>query len=460
MKALKGVSLVSVCLSILYIALAAVLSFSEVSFRTWADMCGQVIAAIVTPLLLAALLLALLWKSSQLTEAPKAVITLLAALTCMIGVFFVCLLIALGREDETMLTKNLIAVQKPYPVNDSHFLYYRPTGFFFKRPTQVTNADRADYLCEKYHLEFIPDEENNRVYESAHPEITVTVNQLGLSFTDDYMEELTFHYLKEGCKALGLEREYILHEKGKGWSDNSFCLIGKNLGDLPALSKDILLLADYCVTANGGDSEENIYRSHPGAIAYSFRGNQDKPIFRFSYFFQYGQLDPDTIRQETLANYQCELAAQKRQRERESAMQNEASEAVPDAGRENTAPTGAEETYEPDYREKPAKMIYDAFLAEEGFTYKVSFNAKGNLYIDLGSKEEDGEIYTYRLVYDRPSRNGLCELFVLYRAKEGSSDEAIVDMYAAEPDTGEVVRSGRKAWSDVGTKAYRDLTGE
>ncbi|MCX4323196.1 MAG: hypothetical protein OSJ59_09555 [Lachnospiraceae bacterium] len=27
-------------------------------------------------------------------------------------------------------------------------------------------------------------------------------------------------------------------------------------------------------------------------------------------------------------------------------------------------------------------------------------------------------------------------------------------------DTGEVVRSGRKAWSDVGTKAYRDLTGE
>lgn len=54
----------------------------------------------------------------------------------------------------------------------------------------------------------------------------------------------------------------------------------------------------------------------------------------------------------------------------------------------------------------------------------------------------------------------LCELFVLYRSIEGSSDEAIVDMYAAEPDTGEVVRSGRKAWSDVGTRAYRDLTGE
>lgn len=461
MKALKGVALASVCLSILYIALATALSFSEVSFRTWANMCGQVIAAIVTPLLLAALLLALLWKSRHLAEAPKAVITLLVALTCIVGAFFVCLLIALGREDETMLTKNLIVVQKPYPVNDSHFLYYRPAGFFFKRPTQVTDADRADFLCEKYRLEFIADEKNNRVYESAHPEIAVTVNQLGLSFADDYMEELTFHYLKEGCEALGLEREYVLHEKGKGWSDNTFCLIGKNLGDLPALSKDILLLADYCVTANGGDSEENIYRSHPGAIAYSF-GNQDKPIFRFSYSFQYGQLDLDVIRKETLANYQYELAAQKKRREREqeTAMQNEDSGDVPNTGRENTAPAEAEETYEPDYREKPAKMIYDAFLAEEGFTYEVSFNAKGNLYINLGSKEEDGQIYTYRLVYDRPSRNGLCELFVLYRAKEGSSDEAIVDMYAAEPDTCEVVRSGRKAWSDVGTKAYRDLTGE
>lgn len=459
MKALKGITLTSVCISVLYIALSAVLPFSAFSFRAWADTLGQVIAALVTPLLLVALVLTHLWKSRRLTESPKAVITMLTVLVCMAGAFFVCLLIVIGREDETMLTKNLIVIRTPYPKNDSHFTYYRPESLFFKKPTQITNADRADYLCEKYGLKFIADEENGRIYESAHPEIAVTVHQLGLSLTDNYMDELTFHYLKEGYEALELKREYVLHEKGKGWSDNSFCLIGKNLGDLPSLSKDIFLLAHYCIEANGGDSEENIYRRYPGSIPYLFR-ERNEAVYRFSYTFQYGQINPDVIKKETLANYQDELAAHKKHREKESALQSQASENVPETEENIDTPTEEEESYEPDYREKPAKMIYEAFLAEEGFSYEVYFNAKGNLYIDLGSKEEDGQIYHYRLVYDRPSKNGLCELFVLYRAKEGSDDEAIVDMYAAEPDTGEVVRSGRKAWSDVGTKAYRDLTGE
>lgn len=166
------------------------------------------------------------------------------------------------------------------------------------------------------------------------------------------------------------------------------------------------------------------------------------------------------MKKETLENYQNELAAQKKHREKEAALQDQESENVSETEGDIDTPTEGRVSYEPDYREKPAKMIYESFLAEEGFSYEVCYNAKGNLYIDLGSKEENGQIYHYRLVYDRLSKNGLCELFVLYRAREGSDDEAIVDMYAAEPDTGEVVRSGRKAWSDVGTKAYRDLTGE
>ena len=113
--------------------------------------------------------------------------------------------------------------------------------------------------------------------------------------------------------------------------------------------------------------------------------------------------------------------------------------------------------------EEAAKVIYEAVLEKEGFSYEVCYNAKGNLYIDLGSKvldEDDGKAYSYRLVYDRPSKNGACELFVLYRSAGGTSDEVIEDMYAVEIDTGKVVASGKKAWSDVGTKEYRELTGE
>lgn len=459
MKALKGITLASASISVLYIALAAFFSFTEVSFRAWADVLGQAVAALVTPLLLVTLLLLRLWNNERLTDRCKLVIILLTLFVCMGGAMLVSLLIALNREEETALTKHLIVIEESYSVNDSHLRYYRPAGPFFKKADQLTDTDKVDYLCEKYGLEFILDEESGRIYEPLHPEITVTVHQYRTFFTDDYMEELTFHYLKEGCEVLGLKQEYFLSEKGKGWSNNDFYLIGKNLGDLPALSKDILLLANYCITTNGGDSEENIYHRYPGRIRYGFSIQNEPPCCVYSYSFSYGQLNLDDIKEETLKSYQEELSFRKT-RDQKAAAKNEDAGNTSEAAGANTSPDEESEVYDPDYREKPAKMIYDAFLAKEGFSYEVCYNAKGNFYLDLGSKEEDGQLYHYRLVYDRPSKNGLCELFVLYRAEEGADEEAIVDMYAAEPDTGEVVRSGRKAWSDVGTKAYRDLTGE
>lgn len=113
--------------------------------------------------------------------------------------------------------------------------------------------------------------------------------------------------------------------------------------------------------------------------------------------------------------------------------------------------------------EEAAKVIYEAVLEKEGFSYEECYNAKGNLYIDLGSKTSDadnGKTYFYKLVYDRPSKNGACELFVLYRSAGGTSEEVIENMYAVEIDTGKVIASDKKAWSDVGTKEYRELTGE
>lgn len=139
-------------------------------------------------------------------------------------------------------------------------------------------------------------------------------------------------------------------------------------------------------------------------------------------------------------------------------------EKIPETEQETERETELEMEQEPeaDYRETAARAVYDAVLLEEGFSYEVYYNAKGNLYIELGTKtsEEDGRTYSYSLVYDRPSKNGACELLVLYRTAEGSENEAIVDMYAVETVTGKVVASGRKAWSDVGTKEYREMTGE
>lgn len=74
----------------------------------------------------------------------------------------------------------------------------------------------------------------------------------------------------------------------------------------------------------------------------------------------------------------------------------------------------------------------------------------------MGTKEG----YQYLLVYDRISKNGSCKLFVLYRSSGDSSNDVIVDMYAVEQETKKVIASGKRRWSDVGTKEYRKLTGE
>lgn len=125
----------------------------------------------------------------------------------------------------------------------------------------------------------------------------------------------------------------------------------------------------------------------------------------------------------------------------------------------------------PFYVEGAYKVLYDTLFAPEGFPYETTYNAKGNFYAVLG--ESSGmitgskETYDTRetVVYDRESKNGKCHLFVHYMEyyKQASGDQyttGIVDMYAVDMSTGEVYKSGRKAWADVGSSEYCEATGE
>ena len=128
-----------------------------------------------------------------------------------------------------------------------------------------------------------------------------------------------------------------------------------------------------------------------------------------------------------------------------------------------------------DYRQEAARKVYDAVLTDKGYSYEIKYNAKGNLYIDLGTRAagepEDKSstgFYHFTLVYDRTSKNGACELLVLYKEhytenSDGSKNvdgTAILDIYAVDKTTGEVIASGKQGWADVGTEAYRQATGE
>lgn len=112
--------------------------------------------------------------------------------------------------------------------------------------------------------------------------------------------------------------------------------------------------------------------------------------------------------------------------------------------------------------------LYEAVFADKGYDYLCNYNAKGNFYGILfeGTEQRDGKTMQlmHTVVYDRLSKNGMYHLFVEYkeyRDMEGNEDvTSIEDMYAVHNSTGEVIASGKKAWSDMGTEEYRNATGE
>lgn len=119
--------------------------------------------------------------------------------------------------------------------------------------------------------------------------------------------------------------------------------------------------------------------------------------------------------------------------------------------------------------EQAAQLIYDQMFSSQGKTCSFQYNAKGNLYLDLGSgtRSLDGETVTTRetLAYDRISKNGECCLFVHYEEHYDSNGQqldntSILNFYAANLDTRQVVSADKTAWADPASEPYHAATGE
>ena len=66
----------------------------------------------------------------------------------------------------------------------------------------------------------------------------------------------------------------------------------------------------------------------------------------------------------------------------------------------------------------------------------------------------------------RLSENEKCELYVLYRSKKNAdgswhiSEAEILDIFAYNVSTKDVVSSGKTSWSATGNEKYYEVTGE
>ena len=108
------------------------------------------------------------------------------------------------------------------------------------------------------------------------------------------------------------------------------------------------------------------------------------------------------------------------------------------------------------------RTIYQQYFADKGYDFMISYNAKGNSRVILKENDEIIEI----LVYDRLSNNEECDLYVLYRSKKNAdglwniSGAEILDIFAYNVSTKDVVSSGKTSWSATGNEKYYEVTGE
>ena len=109
-------------------------------------------------------------------------------------------------------------------------------------------------------------------------------------------------------------------------------------------------------------------------------------------------------------------------------------------------------------------LAADGQLSADGIgTLSVSYSAKGTPYVIFRETQSGTDTVQYRLVYDRVSENGACDLFVYYQdttPSDGETQTSILEFYAVNPQTLDVIPGEKHAWADVPSQAYRDATGE
>ena len=108
------------------------------------------------------------------------------------------------------------------------------------------------------------------------------------------------------------------------------------------------------------------------------------------------------------------------------------------------------------------RTIYQQYFEDERCDFMISYCASGNSRVILNENEEIIEF----LAYDRLSENEKCELYVLYRSKKNAdglwytSEAEILDIFAYNVSTKDVVSSGKTSWSATGNEKYYEVTGE
>ena len=485
MKILKRLTIFTACFSLIYFIGYMYLWDSELSYREWFNLSGKVMACLVLPALLLIMAGYCIFQVYRVKWIWKTLFSLVAGVCYLFCAGIALFFIGITTHPEERLTAHLLVANETEFLESSRYVYYRPVGLFFRLPGELTDEVKLEYLEESYDKEFGVGRRGEGtqaevfLFDKAFPSLEITVYGSGMELLDDYPMRLMEMYIKQGIQKLGIDRDYEVSEWDRGsLSWPKIALAGES--DIEAFSEDVYRLIQYVM------EETDFFRENRGLL-YFYCGEGEEQI---SGYLPVGKLESrDKLEKEyyldqkavaarvraeyeDAKSYQLKLAEQQIEWEKAWEETLRAQEVEKEAEVEKVT-----------VREEAAKKVYDAVLRGQGYTYEEKYNAKGNLYIDLGSRaagerpegeqspedEYDSGTYRFSLVYDRQSKNGACELFVLYKehytepdstGKREMDDTAIVDMFAVENATGRVIVAGKQSWGDSGSEEYREATGE
>lgn len=177
----------------------------------------------------------------------------------------------------------------------------------------------------------------------------------------------------------------------------------------------------------------------------------------------YGEEESEGTAEQTYGEEESEGTAEQTYGEGEAAQLSEQQEEGETYSAEELEEAAEEQHMNQQLKiKKGYRTIYDTCFQEEGYSFTEDYDAKGNSRAILKEDENSVEY----LVYDRESQNGLCGLYVYYRAPRAADgswspmDAEILEIYAYVYAGDSVISSGKTGWSDAGSEEYRDATGE
>lgn len=479
--------IIAVGISAVYIVISYGLMFTELLFREWVDACGILWTGIVVPFLGLFMIRQGIYEKYDITKVKGIIIHLIALVCFVVWAFFVLLFLIFNVDEEKRLTKSLLVANEAEFLQENVFAYYEPVAFFFKKSSSLTQEKKQEYLEEKY------GEDDIERYADSY----VHVYLESMELKDTLVEEVTVKYVIQALEDLKIDREYFIKEL-EPIKRKSIYLELQGQEDITKFSEDVSEIFTYI------NSKTDFFEKYRGVLHF-YSGEEEN---RITGYLPFGKLNSyDNVSKDYylkseemesfifekyligVANledqkaYEKEMAeillniqeqAKEMQSKNEGTLENGTVEEQTENQGEHSSGENVTEGVAQNkgfFAEEAARRVYDEYMEAEGYAFEVKYNAKGNLYIDLeyrpagemGDKSVTG-YYGHELIYNGMSKNGKCELFVLQRSHytEDHMEEStvIVDMYAVETTTGQVVVADKQSWGAPGTEEYRAITGE